>query len=411
MASWSATSKSSQNGGQNVALCGACFVIFLGTLLGVFSFIVMRKPEFQDLSHLMEVDMGAPEGHDGGMFELTLVAIAKWNAFAGIVVVIAGIIGCAGMKSENKCVVAFYMFLAFVIAGFGLESSMNYISYHDMLVPVMERQGKEFCNDTLHVVYQQALNCPNHENATLPCALECQDRTVFLEKLGGCSWLDRLCKHSGYEEVGQGNCQVYTDEGKYVPAVYSHSPYSVDECQAFCDSMLSCVGYVHVPDMQDCRLVSGRKPTSGGWRPVDSEGRGTNSFIGVPLDQGGPKDPVVGGYGGVVIGGSDDTPGRTCFKKTAPESILEFSYLAKGAGYVTGVCCIVFFLSTLCGCFWQYTLVTQRMGKKGAPALLYKLLCPCLFKKPVQGDGTRFEEDEDEDASDDESGGRRLLWG
>jgi len=234
------------------------------------------------------------------------------------------------------------------------------------------------------------------------CGEDCIKNADLIQQLGGCGFLRALCYEMVYTiEPEPGNCQVVTRYSKAplaeTPVVVNTAPTSHACCRQACDHDRFCAGFSYsgATDAEVCRLASFAMPQR--WSSDDKEfdaactsvtwrSQATNASAAPPQK--------------LSIMGADGIAGRSCARKeVTPRMTQDFGAFCIWLPVCTLVGLAVLLVSTSSTCCLQYTHVTKRQGKKGAVALMAKMLCPCLQTERQSGKVILEEPSDDENDS------------
>lgn len=319
-----------------------------------------------------------------------IILLSGFITLLGVVVACIGCIGSQVRGVTTPICVYFCCTAALAVVFFSMF--MQAVLFSAFLEPVVERQGEEFCNATLHWTYSAALHCnASAKAAQMPagwaldeCGPECADRLTLIRRMGGCDLLGDLCHRYDYSGMGAGFCLIEAGNGSNVlppvPLIRSKVGRRVSEqcCRLACDTRVSCRGYSYQPANGTCWVLSPRKPKS--W----------------VLDKGDGKNTSDDGCGGIrwtpnttdwpdkvpmEIVAADGNFGTFCMRKSRPTLVGDAEGAARGASAVCLATALVLTCASACGCSFQYTLVTHRKGRKGAGGLVTKMLCAGCFKR------------------------------
>jgi len=335
----------------------------------------------------------------------------------------AGITGYTAVNKESARSLAGYFFLTSLLALFFLWSSAYGLTLETSLAPVLQRQVGEFCNGSTHHLYQHVLGC-NYSAGYLrrkeairsvrgECGLTCLDRVAQLQRMGGCQFLEDLCENFVYTKVGTGRCLVESAQGQHVTAptmvsrgvphnvVYLNASQNAARvvkhpqdsnvnistgtsasqhcCKWACNMAPQCAGYAFDFEESVCYMVSPQPPPDSEMNPLSI----CSSYHWTRVE-----DKVLPGLDlahlSVVAG--DGHLGTECYRKEFHLVMME-AIASNGLWLAVGslVACSTLLGATVCACLLQYTMTTQRQGRKGGVALLGKMLCPCLQPRPRAG--------------------------
>merc|ERR1711871_815566 len=78
---------------------------------------------------------------------------------------------------------------------------------------------------------------------------------------------------------------------------------------------------------------------------------------------------------------ADGTSGVNCFVKTIPKVQEDMEVHVAKMGVYAIIGAIFFGVTALATCCFMFTLGTKKQGKKGAGAMVFKLLCPCCSQE------------------------------
>lgn len=282
-----------------------------------------------------------------------------------------------------------YFYGTAIVAGLYIMAFCCNLSLEGSMIPIMDRQGKEFCNATFHEVLSSQLNCPG-PNTTFACGEECARRRDILAEMGGCPLLNAMCSNYEYLNVGTGDCVatagwVVSFEGVAMFLSPARQEVPQAECQRFCNADIQCVGFYHEsPGV--CVLATSQPPALGafGWWHRDTVW--TQGSI--SQAHGVPWLP---------------TADATCYSKDTPGFVVTAGNTARRTAWLTLFAGVVLTMAAICGCALQYTLATRSKGKKGFGGLFAKMLCPCgnqgnrTDKFDEEGSPMVGSEDEDEE--------------
>mmetsp|Transcript_108019 Transcript_108019/g.312139 ORF Transcript_108019/g.312139 Transcript_108019/m.312139 type:complete len:293 (+) Transcript_108019:1-879(+) len=285
--------------------------------------------------------------------------------------------------------------------------------------PVLSRQEQEFCNGTTHELYFHHLGCSHaaDDGSIGTCGEQCSSRLAILRQMGGCSFLRDLCHRFVYMDLGVGACVVAEGNGSSQPVatvvgVGPRRPAALADfdmcCQVACDDAVFCGGFQVESSASEarCRLMSTQLPPKVrhlGLEDIHEEcGNYTWS-----------RTPGVAAPGtSLVVDHADGVPGARCYKKAATTEFLE-SIAACSVWLSAGssVAVITLFGAATTACMLQHSITTRRRGKKGACALLGKLLCPCKASAERAGrvKGLQLERGSSEAGSDTGEESEALL--
>jgi len=404
------------------ASCHAPWVVRIGAVTAaafcciqssyLFGLIGLSK-DYQNIICLIDVDWAITHGMDlFGLRGIRLLVVLSYLATM-LAVALAGL-GCVASKWQAATPICIYFCGSAILAVFFFCMFGQAVTFSAVLEPVIERQGQEFCNATLHWTYSAALRCSmSVPSAALPagmamtkCGDECLQRVELLQRLGGCDLLDVLCHRYAYESLGTGMCVVEGAIKASNHAIKSYPGQQISEqcCKLACDTRVRCQGYAYDAVNQTCSVFSPRKPKfwvldqGSGHAGVGEHGCGGllwSPNVSIPLAE-----------ADLDIAGADGHPGITCKRKSMPELVSGAERAALIVGISFLVVAITLTSAAACGCALQYTVVTR---KKGAGGLLAKMMCSCCSQRsgrPRKFGHVLFNEsssDEDSELEDSDS--------
>merc|ERR1712137_574516 len=318
----------------------------------------------------------------GDVFSFNLYTECGYIVSLSVLAMLTGIIGCSGAQSKHRSIIYIYCMglVGIMVLFFGVW--LWSLQFETTLEPVLLRQGEEFCNVTVHRTIAQELKCSDDKLAyerrrwRLPCGSICQNRMDLVNKMGGCEFMERLCKEYTYVRVGRGGCRVWNDYGHVVtPHTWEgQTGMTFTQCQAACNSAITCNGLSYGFRTRVCSAVSEERPRIGEFE-FKSVG------------------PHVHDQGDRAIVGADEQSDAICFAKEAPALVRRANATGSFLGFLCAATVAFIAAASVCGCLNLYTESTGRKGKKSASALCYKLMCPCLKAQPSRKFATNFEED------------------
>jgi len=380
-------SSSSSNWLLEFARLGAAGVFVVGFILTAHFVVSTSESSFDHIADMIDVDSGTKNTR----------SLMMSMIISCFVMLCTGVIGIAGVQLEAKGPVCVYFVLASLLTLYFVWAFAYGIIVSTSVGPILLRQEQEFCDGATHEVYYGALGCNYSNDAGAPmiyspCNADCQSRTDMLVSMGGCGFLKSLCSRAEYEYVDEGACSAGGAPGTPTSAVMSSSGpagsglsspgvATASCCQKACDSVLACSGFAYARSVGVCNLFSDRAPPHmAGSAPLEPPSRATLKRGRCPEYAWRPMDP-----GSVEV--LNKEAGIMCFSKKPRKELMD-KVANIDVWLIVGSLLAVVFLSiaSVTSCLLQYTLTTNRQGKKGAVMVLYKMLCPCLQpKKRKQG--------------------------
>lgn len=154
-------------------------------------------------------------------------------------------------------------------------------------------------------------------------------------------------------------------------------------CRQTCDLQTECPGYAYDSLHGKCLLVAATPPPSWAvnrrsactryqWEQLPA-----TDDAGVLVPQNGSL-MVVGAVPSLTLGSRAPAGTMQCYRKELKTELMR-QMVRTGVWLTLGsfVAVLALLGASCCGCLLQYTLTTRRQGRKGAVALLVKMMCPC----------------------------------
>jgi len=375
---------------------GAVFIVSIA--LTATAYQVLNVHGFREMNTIANLEISThttPGGVPRNEPEVSPHKFVQAVLVLGILgMLMAGLAGLGAFMGVPCLLITFFFF---TVGGgiFFAVMSMSSAQFTDVVEPVIARQVNMYCNATMYETYRAKMeNCEPTVGPTQPaaatvtpstgrrlgaCGEECETRVTFLNKVGGCKFLQDTCGSYTYAALpAAGFCAIKTGAGLLVQAPsYTNKPPSavpasspgpdmtVVSCEAFCNFDTACFAYNFNPGSKECRLVTIKRPAGTFWTlsPSTAYNQGTKPNL-IDMQH--------------VTGTIEASAGSVCHKKTLPAHVAAMEDAASKMSIVTMVASFVFILSGIAACGYVFTVGTNKKGKKGAGAMAMKLLCPCL---------------------------------
>lgn len=370
-----------------MVMCGAAFVILAGLKIIVWCAVVIHMDGFNTALRMADESIGNPTAG----ITATIVA--------GCFTVLTGIAGCYGGRTEKAGVNCSYFVVCAFLSVFFFCALWSTVQFEATIFPVMDRRGEEFCNASFHTTYATNLSCPTAatpdvDSLPVVCGDYCKARIKDIREMGGCALLDKLCHKYAYIDIGLGECTMAAQNGTQSLPERWHAVKAYSDCEAECNSAINCVGFSHWkgPAGDQCTIISPKIPRTGTWIVAP----------GMAMAQG---QAITGTFLDPSKAGQEET----CYSKDTPLIIENLRLACSLTAWLFGLAAGFILCASMCACSMQYTLTTRRKGKKGAGALMGKMLN--LSGGSAKADNRKFDKTykEDEEDEDDASEEEKML--
>lgn len=361
---------------------GSAVIFLLGLFFAVLSFLLLKDANFQAMNDMIAADAGWA-GEPALSYTLDKAAITL--LVVGILAMIAACVGCCGAQLEMHNLICTYFLCVVVLAMWFLIAFVSVLNFNMILVPIAERQADQFCNVTQFYTFKAELGCTfpaSRPGGT--CGVDCANRVSLLREMNGCNLLHIMCHSYDWQSVGPGLCLTTAKDSASAampPTWQSNAPMSIATCQEVCNEHVSCSASSFNAGAQACSLAMRLPPTmQGNWTKFAADAASA-----VPEVQ--FASPVTGADGQI---------GYACARKDKPAIITKAGAFARLMLWLSGLTVLTSSLAICCTCSLLYTTSTRRKGKKGAGAIMHKLLCPCFIGQEKRRFGDEFDELDEE---------------
>lgn len=343
-------------------------MFLIGVFFVIYCSVLLANDDFKIMNQIIRADEGWSGKH---VIPYTITAAVGGILFMGIMAIIASCIGCFGAQLEYQAGICTFMLCSAALGMCFLLTLLSVLNFATTLVPIADRQSEQFCNVTQFYTFKDQLSCTFSVNRQpVPCGVDCLNRVNLIQQMGGCNLLEHMCHKYDYKPVGQGLCLVAANYTTLRPPMWRSTPgFSSASCEAACSQRVSCSAYSFNAAQTLCYLVepANLPPTPnaiGNWSAVGALG------IVPTITATEVVSPVTG---------ADGQLGYACTKKDQPAVVNKAAAAAQTFLWLATVASVLSAMSFCCTCSLLYTLGTRRKGRKGAGAVMHKLLCPCCI--------------------------------
>lgn len=365
--------------------CLAVLAFAAGGLLTALAVVGLRNTAMRDVDRLVIFNALWPTYNKQGMWRevmdvavpaMTTRRIMRILLGTSIVVMLASLLGLAGVRTQRKGLVCTYTLVASVLAAWTVMAALELAERGWLATPLIHRQVEDLCNATEYIRLGEEMNCTwvtVYERYEVdPCGEVCAFRAKVLSRLDGCRLLPHLCRRFEYNLMPAGDCErsladVSNGYGSFVGGL---------DCQRECDRDISCDAIAVKEGSEHCLLLRGRsslhKPPQ--WLQIP-QAVNVSTFLGstsaqvestVPrrLAAGVPSAPAAGAP-------------PLCFARGIPKTLAEFESLSAYLVAATAVLGATLLVSLFCTCCQMYNINMLRQGKATATEELAMMFCPC----------------------------------
>lgn len=360
---------------------GAVAVVTVGLVMMISLFNITTADGYSTVVKMMDANEGTHFVKAAGVCCLVL----------GFLMTVVGGLGYTASLRESEGAICFYISASAVVAVALMVVAANFFVLEGTVSPVVLKQAEEFCAAATHDMYAAMLECNGTESSNIggsdasqSCGQDCQAGRERLINMGGCHTLAHLCHKSSYTSIGNGVC-VGKDPQVELPKFISPEKVDLSCCQQACDSVVWCSGFVYGSEAPTCRLISTRPPVEH-WKrdafSADGSLRSSNNNTCSMKDWDSGLPFAVQTYAlemQTEIANASDADGVVCYRRDKePLLIEEAVMLGLWLSAYSMAAATVLFGAGVCGCCVQYSYTTRKRGSKGAAALVFKMVCPCL---------------------------------